>query len=119
MAEDTIGFLDAVLSGPAHLVGWSDGAVVAALVAIQRPDLVDRLVLIGQYFNPDGQVPGGLLEQLSRWRDEPPAFLHGVYDQVSPDGPGHFPVVWATPADRRCCPVRMPSRSRARPWSTG
>lgn len=31
--------------------GWlSDGAVVALLVARRRPELVDRLVLIGQYY---------------------------------------------------------------------
>lgn len=29
------------------LVGWSWGAVVAPMVAIERPDLIDRLVLVG------------------------------------------------------------------------
>lgn len=28
MANDTIGFLEAVVGDPAHLVGWSDGGVV-------------------------------------------------------------------------------------------
>ena len=52
MAGDTIAYLEAVLDdGPAHLVGWSDGAVVALLVAQRRPDLAARLVLIGQYYN--------------------------------------------------------------------
>ena len=49
MAEETIAFLDALV-GRTHLVGWSDGAVVGVLVALRRPDLVDRLVLMGQYF---------------------------------------------------------------------
>ena len=31
MADDTISYLEAVLPGPAHLVGWSDGAVVGLL----------------------------------------------------------------------------------------
>jgi len=48
MADDTAAYLDEVVGGPAHLVGWSDGAVVGLLVARRRPDLVDRLVLIGQ-----------------------------------------------------------------------
>src|SRR6185437_9593806 len=52
MAQDTIAFLEAVGLTGAHLVGFSDGAMVALLVALQRPDLVRRLVLIGQYANP-------------------------------------------------------------------
>src|SRR5919204_5356080 len=46
MAQDTIAFLDTVVRGPSHLVGHSDGAVVAMLAAMHRPDLVRRLVLI-------------------------------------------------------------------------
>src|SRR3954468_15416135 len=36
MAEDTVAFLEAVVRGPADLVGHSDGAFVAMLVAIRR-----------------------------------------------------------------------------------
>lgn len=57
MADDTVAFLEAVGTGRAHLVGWSDGAVVAALVALRRPELVGRLVLIGQYFTLEGLRP--------------------------------------------------------------
>ena len=39
MADDTIRFLEQVISKPAKLVGYSDGAVVALLVAKKRPDL--------------------------------------------------------------------------------
>jgi pimeloyl-ACP methyl ester carboxylesterase len=95
MAEDTVAYLDGVVGGPAHLVGWSDGAVVALLVAQRRPELVDRLVLIGQYCNSSGKVPGGLVEQLVAGGDQAMGFLRGGYDPVSPDGPEHFPVVFA------------------------
>jgi pimeloyl-ACP methyl ester carboxylesterase len=64
MADDTVAYLDAVVDGPTHLVGWSDGAVVALLVAMHRPDLVDRLVLIGQYYNSSGKVTNGIVDQL-------------------------------------------------------
>ena len=47
MAQDTIAFLEGVVAGPAHLVGWSAGASVALVVAVRRPDLARRLVLIG------------------------------------------------------------------------
>ncbi len=40
MADDTIAFMEALGTGPAHLVGWSDGGNVGLLVAIKRPDLV-------------------------------------------------------------------------------
>lgn len=95
MADDTAAYLDDVVGGPAHLVGWSDGAVVALLVAQRRPDLVDRLVLIGQYYNSSGKVPGGLTDQLIAGGDQVMGFLRAEYDQVSPNGPEHFRVVFA------------------------
>jgi pimeloyl-ACP methyl ester carboxylesterase len=94
MADDTVAYLDRVVGGPAHLVGGSDGAVVGLLVAQRRPDLVDRLVLIGQYYNSSGKVPGGLTDQLGAGGDQVMGFLRGEYDQVSPDGPDHFPTVY-------------------------
>lgn len=92
MADDTVAFLDALGAGPAHLVGWSDGAVVGALVAQQRPDLVERLVVIGQYYNSSGKASATFLDDMEQYREDPPDFLHSHYDQVSPDGPGHFRV---------------------------
>jgi pimeloyl-ACP methyl ester carboxylesterase len=47
MADDTIAFLDQVVGMAADLVGHSDGAFVAMLVAMQRPALVNRLAMIG------------------------------------------------------------------------
>ena len=95
MADDTVAYLDGVVGGPARLVGWSDGAVVALLVALRRPDLVDRQVLIGQYYNSSGKVSGGLVDQLTAGGDQVMGFLRAGYDPVSPDGPEHFPVVYA------------------------
>src|SRR4030095_4505864 len=95
MADDTVAYLDGVVGGPAHLVGWSDGPVVGLLVAQRRPDLVDRLVLIGQYYNSSGRVTGGLDELLRAGGDQVMSFLRAGYDPVSPDGPDHFPVVYA------------------------
>jgi pimeloyl-ACP methyl ester carboxylesterase len=94
MAADTVAYLESEVSGQAHLVGWSDGAVVALLAAMLRPDLVGRMVLIGQYYNSSGRVPGSVLDQLLR-SEEAKEFLRRGYDPVSPDGPGHFEVVYA------------------------
>jgi pimeloyl-ACP methyl ester carboxylesterase len=93
MADDTIGYLDQEVDGAAHLVGWSDGAVVALLVAQRRPDLVRRMVLIGQYYNSSGRVPDSELDALLT-SPEAMTFLRAGYDPVSPDGPEHFTVVY-------------------------
>ncbi|MFB9740373.1 alpha/beta fold hydrolase [Pseudonocardia sulfidoxydans] len=91
MADDTVGFLRAAVGGPAHLVGWSDGAVVAALVSMRAPELVARQVLIGQYYSPDGVARPGFLASLEALRDGPLDHLRSSH--ASPDGPGHFRVV--------------------------
>jgi pimeloyl-ACP methyl ester carboxylesterase len=92
MADDTIAFFEAVGLSAAHLAGFSDGAMVAIHVALQRPDLVRRLVLIGQYANPDGCPPfyTELMEQFTP--DTFPPMFRQMYDSLSPDGPEHFPV---------------------------
>jgi pimeloyl-ACP methyl ester carboxylesterase len=89
MADDTVAFLEAVVGGPADLVGHSDGAVVALLVAMGRPELVKRLVLISGGFNKSGEAAPDM-----EWNvDEIAAFLGPAYGEVSPDGVDHFKVV--------------------------
>ena len=94
MTQDTVAYLEEVIVGSADLVGWSDGAVVAVLVALRRPELVRRLVLIGQYYNSSGKVPDSPLLAFLR-SPQAGAYLRQEYDSVSPDGPRHFPVVFA------------------------
>ena len=43
--DDLIAIIDAIQLGPVHLVGHSYGGAVAALVAMERPELVGSLVL--------------------------------------------------------------------------
>jgi pimeloyl-ACP methyl ester carboxylesterase len=94
MADDTVAYLEQVVGGPAQLVGWSDGAVIALLVALRRPDLVRRQVLIGQYYDFSGRVPGSPLDAFLA-TPEAIGFLRQGYDPISPDGPEHFEVVHA------------------------
>jgi pimeloyl-ACP methyl ester carboxylesterase len=95
MTVDTIAFMEAIGIRSAHLVGFSDGALVALLVALQRPDLVRRLVLIGQAVNFEHMRPEmeAMMEGLSV--EDLPPMLRALYAAASPDGPEHFDVVFA------------------------
>jgi pimeloyl-ACP methyl ester carboxylesterase len=88
MAQDTIAFMETVVGQQAHVVGSSDGASVGLLVALRRPDLIDRLVLAAGVFHFNGWVP-----QVIDPSNEPPEFLARLYEEVSPDGAAHYPVV--------------------------
>jgi pimeloyl-ACP methyl ester carboxylesterase len=89
MADDTIAFLETVVGEPADLVGHSDGAFTAMLVAMQRPELVKRLVLISGGFNKSGEAVPDM-----EWDvDAITQFLGPAYGEVSPDGEDHFRVV--------------------------
>jgi pimeloyl-ACP methyl ester carboxylesterase len=92
MADETIGFLDQVVRGPAHLVGWSDGGIVALLVSMRRPDLVRRQVLIGANFHHEGLLP-----EFDTGDDpdgESVAVLKAIYEGVAVD-PAHWPEFYA------------------------
>lgn len=90
MRDDTIAFLEQVVGGPAHLVGCSAGAVVALHVALQRPDLARRLVLVSGVFHRDGWNPSAINPDAG-----PHEALERGYAELSPDGAEHFPVVTA------------------------
>jgi pimeloyl-ACP methyl ester carboxylesterase len=94
MAQDTIEFMDALGIVGAHLVGFSDGAAIAVHVVLDRPDLVARLVLIGQALNQDdGAVPPAVIASLDDLAANLPLMLAQLYGAVSPDGPEHFGVI--------------------------
>lgn len=100
MAADTITFIESVVGGPAHLVGWSDGGIVALLVAIARPDLVRKVVAMGANFlpGPESSAAPELLDHMSADAPEMAAF-RGMYEASSPDGADHWPVIVNKVAD--------------------
>src|SRR4051794_11635326 len=85
MASETISVLETVVGGKAHLVGWSDGGIVSLYVALRRPDLVDRMVVIGANFRFDGIHP-------IEFDPGSPvaAMMMEAYAERSPDGIEHF-----------------------------
>jgi pimeloyl-ACP methyl ester carboxylesterase len=88
MGQDTITFIETVIGQPVYLLGCSDGAIVALMVALRRPDLVRRLVFAAGVFHRDGWAEGVL-------DGEPPGFLRQSYGEVSPDGIAHYDVIVA------------------------
>jgi pimeloyl-ACP methyl ester carboxylesterase len=92
MAAETIEFLDQMVGGPAALVGWSDGAIVALFVSMRRPDLVPRQVLIGGSFHYDGLIPG--FDMGDDPDAEHVAVFKDMYQAVAVE-PSHWPVFYA------------------------
>jgi pimeloyl-ACP methyl ester carboxylesterase len=90
MAQDTIAFVEKIVGGPAYLLGHSDGAPVALLAALERPDLVRGLVFSAGVFHHEGWAPGAI-----DLDDETVAFFIEYWGAVAPDGPEHFSVVKA------------------------
>jgi pimeloyl-ACP methyl ester carboxylesterase len=87
MAADTVDFLDQVVGGPAHLVGYSDGGIVALHVARDRVDLVRSMVLVGTNFHHDGLHAEARALFESEIDPGSPAFapVRDPYVAVSPD----------------------------------
>lgn len=92
MAVDTIDFIEKVVQEPTDLLGCSDGATLALIVALRRPDLVKRLVFATGVFHRNGWHDGVL-------DGDPPNFLRDRYAELSPDGADHYPAVVAKLAE--------------------
>lgn len=75
LARACAGAIDAAALGPAHLVGHSLGAAVAARIALDRPDLARSLTLVAPAHLPGTRVSAEFLTGLteaSRARDLKP-----------------------------------------------
>ena len=96
MAKQTVDFIETLGLGATNLVGWSDGAIVALLVAISRPDLVKSLILLSGLFNMSGNTTQTIhwIESLTpeSFRKLEPTLVER-YENATPDGHAHFPSV--------------------------
>jgi pimeloyl-ACP methyl ester carboxylesterase len=80
-AQEAIAYLDDVVKEPAHLIGYSDGGIIALLVAIARPDLVKSIVAIGANFHYSAPL-SDFEEAFVSEEDQ------AEYNLISPDAPG-------------------------------
>ena len=87
MADDTAALLGHLSIARADLIGWSDGGIIAFLVAIRHPERVRRVVASGANMRLEGLSPGFV-----RWAravapdDKGLEKLRLAYERVSPDG---------------------------------
>jgi pimeloyl-ACP methyl ester carboxylesterase len=95
-AKDVVALMRHLGIERAHLFGWSYGGLIAMLVAIEHPELVDRVATYGALYGvaedairpdklgaPHKPSPDGSAHQFAREH----------YQRVAPD-PDRWPVVW-------------------------
>jgi pimeloyl-ACP methyl ester carboxylesterase len=80
--DEAIAFISEVIKKPVHLVGYSDGANIALMVGIARPDLVKSIVSIAADFNADGIVELPVFDPAGISEEE-----RAEYALLSPDAP--------------------------------
>jgi pimeloyl-ACP methyl ester carboxylesterase len=81
-AGDLLAVIDAIGGGPATVVGNSMGAAAAVLAAADRPEAVDRLVLIGPFVRDHGSAFGRLIMRLLLARPWGPAVWRTYYTSL-------------------------------------
>ena len=86
MADGIADVMDHLDVGDAHVLGWSDGAVVGLELALRHAHRVRSLVFGGAPFHFSGWIDGVLDGEL-------PQFLADSYAEVSPDGAQHWAIV--------------------------
>jgi len=79
-ALEAIAYLEDVVKEPAHLIGYSDGGIIALMVAIKRPELVKSIVAIGANYHYDAPLSDFLNPSVS-------ADDQAEYNLISPDAP--------------------------------
>lgn len=69
LTADMVALLDALAIANAHIIGWSDGGIVALIIAAEHPRLVRSVVAIGANIASDG-ITTETREFISGWSVE-------------------------------------------------
>jgi pimeloyl-ACP methyl ester carboxylesterase len=106
MTEDTLALIEAMDLDRPHLVGFSDGAIIAIETAMARPDLVGKVVAIA----PNLSVAGLTDEALQWLRDVTP----DTWDAERPKHHRDWPVFGQKVIDMMRREPEVPLRDLAR-----
>jgi pimeloyl-ACP methyl ester carboxylesterase len=114
MADDTAAIIEQLGLGPVDVVGHSDGANLALILARDYPQMLRHLVISGANIRVDLSPeekrrahwsPQQLAVHLREVADNLPPWLLRDYSKVSPDGPGHWTTLLAKTYDMWLQPV--------------
>ena len=78
--QEAIAYLEDVVREPAHLIGYSDGGIIALMVASARPELVKSIVAIGANYHYSAPL-SEFAEAFVSEDDQ------AEYNLISPDAP--------------------------------
>lgn len=87
---DTIAVMDALGIPSAHVVGFSDGANIGLLLALEHPDRVRSLVHISGNLRPGDDVFRGPEDHEAAMPQAHADLVEAEYARLSPDGADHY-----------------------------
>lgn len=92
MTADTIALIGQLGLDHPHLVGFSDGAIIALEIAMLQPAAIGAVVAIGPNMSVSGLTDEALSWLNTMTPDNWPGEAARRHRELSPDGPGHWPV---------------------------
>ena len=93
---EALSYLDAAGLESAHIVGYSDGAIIGLLLAMDHPERVRSLTAISANLDPSIYADDAEETKLDAIEiEERPDLERAHYERLSPDGPEHAEVVLA------------------------
>ncbi|MEN0103247.1 MAG: alpha/beta hydrolase [Curtobacterium sp.] len=108
MVSEAATLVDDRIGGPVHVVGHSDGANTALLLAIARPDLVASVSAFSGNLDPSGYQPGSVTAE------ELDEAIGDDWAAIAPQDRSYFPVIAAKTVELWSTEPRMTAEDVAR-----